>query len=216
MSFTFRVWRSAYAPRARMQGAHPPLLTSEPTSFPPGPCCCLSTGRKKMTKELWSVNGWPPFEETRGLERSHAHRQLPSGMQDVPSPAGLCLTRSGILSLHALCCLINQGLRLLRPSHSRGSIPGQFCAPYPLCASKSQASPLEQKVARTPSQYAKAERPGGTPTKGKRSGLSSKTRNSRKTLVTVGINMKTYLGMQPPLWPSKFLPQSVTAVSPFM
>lgn len=203
-------------PQSKDAGCPPTSFDFRTHVLPPVPCCCLSTGRKKMTKELWSVNGWPPFEETRGLERSHAHRQLPSGMQDVPSPAGLCLTRSGILSLRALCCLINQGLRLLRPSHSRGSIPGQFCAPYPLCASKSLASPLEQKVAGSPSQYAKGERPGGTPTKGKRSGLSSKTRNSRKTLVTVGINMKTYLGMQPSLWPSKFLPQSVTAVSPFM
>lgn len=67
--------------RARRQGAHLPLPTSEPTSSPQG-WAALSRGGKKITKELW-----PPFEGMRGMGRSHACRESPSGMWDVPVPA---------------------------------------------------------------------------------------------------------------------------------
>lgn len=73
----------------RRAGVHLPLLISEPTSFPRWKACAaLSPQRgRKITKELWSVNDWPPFEEAHVMERSHACRELPSGMWDVPSPA---------------------------------------------------------------------------------------------------------------------------------
>lgn len=71
--------------RAGRRGAHLPLQASEPTSCPQG-WAALSAGEWGKKDHQGTLAA---FEGTCGMGRSHACRESPSGMWDVPVPARL-------------------------------------------------------------------------------------------------------------------------------
>lgn len=121
---------SLLAPRPTHPGPEPRGAGMQGPAYWPwlqSPCLCpramlpTAPGGSRVPKGLWSANGWPPFEQTPGMEGSRC-----AG----PAFSGWFLSDQ-LRNVSVLDSVLPGGHSAHR---SRGSIPGPLCESHPLCA----------------------------------------------------------------------------------